>query len=415
LRVGDVQGRPLNPNLGDTAGALASYTKSIALFESLAGAGGDASMQRERANAYVRMSEVLSSTGDTAKALEFAKKGLALQRESTGSAASIEARNALAATHSRVGDLLSATGDTRGALEERRRSLALMEAIAAVSPADPVTIRQLGVAYHKLGNSLGNPNYPNVGEFEGALEELEKSGAVFRKGVALHPNNAVFRRNLGIIDSNVADVLLALKRPAEALQRQLEARATFESLAAADPTNVAARDDVAISQSKIAEMLDANGRSKEAVGEFQRALAIHQQLAAADPQNRKFTLEVASDHNRLATAQMKVGLRAPSLSNHTSAVTMSRELSAANPGNVELRVAVALALTGRGDAWALFAKPPSATRAADLANAERDYREAVMILEKLHEEEVIGGTDVETLDNARKELSRIRGELGRGK
>ena len=25
LRVGDVQGRPLNPNLGDTAGALASY------------------------------------------------------------------------------------------------------------------------------------------------------------------------------------------------------------------------------------------------------------------------------------------------------------------------------------------------------------------------------------------------------
>ena len=29
VRVGDVQGRPLNPNLGDTAGALASYRKSV--------------------------------------------------------------------------------------------------------------------------------------------------------------------------------------------------------------------------------------------------------------------------------------------------------------------------------------------------------------------------------------------------
>ena len=35
VRVGDVQGRPLNPNLGDTAGALASYRKSAALYESL--------------------------------------------------------------------------------------------------------------------------------------------------------------------------------------------------------------------------------------------------------------------------------------------------------------------------------------------------------------------------------------------
>ena len=32
---------------------------------------------------------------------------------------------------------------------------------------------------------------------------------------------------------------------------------------------------------------------------------------------------------------------------------MSRELSKANPSNVELQIAVALALTGRADAYAL--------------------------------------------------------------
>ena len=35
VRVGDVQGRPLNPNLGDSPGALASYQKSVDLYESL--------------------------------------------------------------------------------------------------------------------------------------------------------------------------------------------------------------------------------------------------------------------------------------------------------------------------------------------------------------------------------------------
>ena len=35
VKVGDVQGRPFNPNLGDTAGARASYDKAVAIYESL--------------------------------------------------------------------------------------------------------------------------------------------------------------------------------------------------------------------------------------------------------------------------------------------------------------------------------------------------------------------------------------------
>jgi tetratricopeptide (TPR) repeat protein len=287
-----------------------------------------------------------------------------------------------------------------------------MEAIAATGPSEVANIRQLGVAHQKLGNSLGNPNYPNIGDPQGALEQLEKSAAVFRNGLAVHPHNALFRRNLGIVDSNVSDVLQTLDRRPEALARQRQALATFEALANADPTNVAARNDVAISQSKIAEMLDAAGQSAEAVRQYEQALATHLTLSASDPGNRAFKLEVASDHNRLATVQAKLGLRTQALSHHTSAVTMSRELAAGNPGNVELRVAVALALAGRGDAYVQFAAGRSATRLQDLASAEKDYAEAVQILEKLQQEQAIEGTDVTTLENARKELARIRQELG---
>jgi hypothetical protein len=54
--------------------------------------------------------------------------------------------------------------------------------------------------------------------------------------------------------------------------------------------------------------------------------------------------------------------------------------------------------------------PPPATRADDLRAAERDYVEAVDILQKLKDEGSIAGTDIEYLDNARAELEKIRGE-----
>ena len=48
---------------------------------------------------------------------------------------------------------------------------------------------------------------------------------------------------------------------------------------------------------------------------------------------------------------------------------------------------------------------------ADWTAAERDYAEGVRLLEALEKRGSIGGTDLETLEAARKELVRIRGHL----
>jgi eukaryotic-like serine/threonine-protein kinase len=422
LKIGDVQGRPFNPNLGDTAGALASYRKAVSTYDALGAAtSGDPAFRRELALACQRLSEILSATGDTKGALAQARRSLQLLEQPVDPASPGEEPRAaelgreLAASYSRVGDLLSATGDTAGALEHRRRSLAVMEAVAAIAPDEIDTIRQLAIAHSKLGNQLGNPNYPNVNDVTGALDHLERAVAGFRKGLGAHPSNAIFRRNLAIASSNVADVLRALDRPADALARQREALASFEALAAADPANAAAKNDVAISVSKVAEMLDTGGRSAEAVREFQRALDIHLELAAADPANESMKLELASDYNRLATAQVKLGAREPALANHTRAVDMARELQQKNEANVELRVALGLALAGRADAYAAFARtrPIRPTSAADLEAAERDYAASVAIFTALQQAGSIQGTDLETLENNRRALEKVRAERAR--
>jgi non-specific serine/threonine protein kinase/serine/threonine-protein kinase len=412
LKVGDVQGRPLYPNLGDTAGALVSYRKAATIYESLgAPTAADVELRREAATAYLRLSAVLTSTGDTASSLDFARRALALQDQTTDASSSATARRALAASHSRVGDLLSATGDTRAALVERRTALAMMEALAAQPPPETDTLRQLGVAHQKLANQLGNPNYPNIDDRAGALDHITRSMTIFRDLAAANPDNALFKRLLAVVHSNTADILRALDRPSEALTRQGEALAAFESLAAIDASNAAAKNDVAISRSKMAEMLDASGKPDEARREYQRALEIHQRLAAFDPPNTSLRMEVASDYNRLATLQTKQGDRAPALENHGYAVTMTRALTEAAPANAEYRVALALALSGRGDAYARFARATkSPTRAGDLALAERDYVETVAILGDLQRKGAIEGTDLTTLESARAELAKISAE-----
>ena len=413
VKVGDVQGRPFTPNIGDTAGALESYRKAVALYESITGpAAGDEALRRELAYAYMRLSDVLTAAGDTAGSLSFAQKSLGIEKAISSDATDTPAaRRALAASYTRVGDMLAATGDVTAALEHRRTALAIMESVIVAAPEDLANIRQLGVAYQKLGNTLGNPNAPNIGDHAGALAALERSAETFRNASARHPSNAMLRRNHAVAESNAADVLFAMKRFDDALARERRSLAVYEAQAKTDPTNAAAQNDLAIGYSKIGQLLEAIGRTAEGLAEQQRASAIHRRLVAADPTSSDMKQELASDMNREATLQAKLGIREPSLANHTRAVEMSRELTAANPADYEVRFALALALGGRADAYLLFARAPRpAARAADLAAAERDYAEALDIYAKLQAAGTFTADDKQYADNARAQLEKIRAE-----
>ena len=231
------------------------------------------------------------------------------------------------ASYTRVGDMLAATGNVTGALEHRRTALALMESVIAAAPDDIANIRQLGVAYQKLGNTLGNPNAPNIGDHAGGLAALERSSEIFRNASTKYPSNAMFRRNHAVAESNAADILFAMKRGDEALARERRSLAVYEAQATADPTNAAAQNDLALGYSKVAQLLEAMGKTADGLAEQQRATEIHRQLAAADPHSSDMKQELASDHNREATLQAKLGMREASLANHARAVDISRELT----------------------------------------------------------------------------------------
>ncbi|MGE3887800.1 MAG: protein kinase [Vicinamibacterales bacterium] len=405
LRVGDVQGRPLNPNLGDTAGALASYRKSVELYDSLGVTeASPLDLRRDTATALLRLSEALAASGDTRAAMQAVRRATDLQRDVAADPSAPDAAlRDLAVAYSRLGDMLAATGETAQAVEQHRLALAVMQTVSARAPDEPANLRQLGVAHHKLGNALGNPNYPNLGDHEGALAEMRQSVAVFERATARHPDSALFKRNLAVARSNAADILVALGRRQEAMAEERRALETYEAQAREDPSNAAAKNDLAIAYYKQAEMLDAEGRTREALAAIERAAALQDQLAAADPGNARARAETATNYAMRGQLLAKLGQRASALADLDRAVTITRTLSGGNPDNVELRVSVALALIGRADALSALEKArPSGP--GDRERARRDYTEAVEILAALHQAGAIEGTDVATLERARGQL-----------
>src|SRR5262249_30338690 len=136
-RVGDVQGRPLQPNLGDTAGALASYRKAEAILTRLAA--------RET-------------------------EGILLQHER------IDLSN-------RIGAVLEAGGKVEEALGVYSRALAQSERIASRQPANTRALMETGVLSETLARILATRNPAKADSYS------EKGVAAFESLLTGAPTN----------------------------------------------------------------------------------------------------------------------------------------------------------------------------------------------------------------------------------
>ena len=171
VKVGDVQGRPLKPNLGDRAGALAAIEGGRDLRSARRRRRRDGAVRRasRRPRAPERR---VAAAGKTDDSLTFARKGLRSSRTVVGSRPFTRGAAALVASYSPRRRYAGGDRHVTAALGPAHRS-AIIESGAAAAPHDVPNFRQLGVAYQKLGNTLGNPNSP-TSAIAGALEALDR-------------------------------------------------------------------------------------------------------------------------------------------------------------------------------------------------------------------------------------------------
>ncbi|MGH9934643.1 MAG: protein kinase domain-containing protein, partial [Blastocatellia bacterium] len=389
LKVGDVRGRPGFANLGDKAGALESYRKSLAIREALLNAdAGAAQFRRDQAATHDRVGDLLRTTGDTPGALRHYQQSLALRQslilDPPSDPKDMPARLDLASSYQRIGDVLAMTGKRAEALENQRRALAVFEQAVAAGPDDKRVRRDLFIGHVKMGDRLAG-----AGDRTSALEHYRHALQIASALAASDPDNAKAKRELAVCHDKVGNILVASNSPGDpagALESYRQAFAIREKLSLADPSNVEASRDLATSHVKIGETLVKLGRTAEALQPYRAALKIDEALSAPDPNNAQHRLDCAYDYEKIGDLLARTGDLNGAIEQHRQAERVRRDVSNADRENEEVKRDLAGSQARLGESHAILAeksRPYSAKQAELWREARKWYQQSAGVWAEL--------------------------------
>lgn len=369
-KVGDVQGNPTNANLGDTAGALASYRKALTIAEAL----------------------VVAHPSDA------------------------EAQKSLALTYQKLSDLQGWTGDLNGAVESARKSVAFFTVLAEADATNLRTRQSRAISHIKLGDILGNPLFPNTGNRAEALEQYQQSLALWQSLHASDSSDFTTRRYLGLIHERIGTMQQQQGSLAEALVSYQQSLVIRESVAADNPTNTDARRDLGVGYEKIADVLATKGDATRALEYSRKSLAIFEALSAADPNNVNASRSLSISFENVGEVLLRTGDAAGALENYQKSLAIVERLQTTGASNVQLRRDLGRLYSKLGGACAALAA------AAGTPNTQRidRRRQAVAWQEKslnlwldLRNRNLLRGDDLQQADKVSQELEKSKAELAK--
>ncbi len=408
-KVGDVQGYPFEANLGDTAGALTSYRKALAICEALVkDHPKDAGMQRDLLVSYERIGDVLQAMGDTAGALDMQRKALSY---SLPLAAAHPDDGGLRRTvmigHLKVGQLVAQTGDTAVALEHFRQSLELAEKSVAADPSNVRARSDHALMLNKVADML-----MAGGDAAGALENYRKGLAIREAIVAEDPTNGPARRSVATSNEKIADTLASMGNVAEALAYQRKTLASDEALAAADPANIDAQFDLGIGYSNIAELFARSGDRRAALDHYRKGLAILERIVGENPDNAEMKSYLADSLIKIGKVYATGDEAAKALESVNRGRAILESLASADVENAELRTALADSYAASGD---VEAKLATSRQSIDHWRAARTwYGRSLEVYNDLRNRDLLQANSADDLDEVTRKLAECDTRLAGG-
>jgi tetratricopeptide (TPR) repeat protein len=280
-KVGDVQGNPYQPNLGDVAGARRSYATAIGLLDPVV-ASRDASDEDRAllANALLVAGGIELSADGAKRAIPMSERGLELRKALAASDPTPARREELAAAWQYTSYSLSAGGRHEDAIDALRQQESILRELLAANP-DAVQLRRAWA----MNRYLTANELENKGDDGAAKESYAEAIDVRRALLAEDPTNTGLRRDLAWALMDLGNLFRRLEELAAADAVGREVLAIHESLAAADPENTDARVGVEMAQINLGDLLVRTGKPEEALEHLSAAVEIGESVVAADPTN----------------------------------------------------------------------------------------------------------------------------------
>ena len=300
LRLGDVQGRALEANESDYAGALRSYRHSLSLLRaSLAATPRDADTRRDLIVNCGKLSDLLWHTGDAAGALSFSQQTVANSQILTASDLANRRYQALLATS--LTDygykLFKIRGATDEGLKYMRRSMASLQALSAADPTNQRLLRTLSLAYGRTAEMMLHER-----RYEEALAKDKDALGLLVALKSAVPENADFPHLAAFSQHDIATVLTAMGRLDEAERAEQIALTQFRALAEADPGIAEYHTDVSRALAGMAAVASRRNQPDRAIEWLDGAFRETARVPASESDSGYFRLEKATQESLLGAA-----------------------------------------------------------------------------------------------------------------
>ncbi|HEX9962645.1 MAG TPA: protein kinase [Pyrinomonadaceae bacterium] len=312
MKIGDVQGQAYDANLGDTAGAIESYRKAVALLENAAAQNqGDLKIENELATSYQKISSLIGRGGNRRESFEFAEKAVALgERLAAANPSDNEQRLKLAGFYLYLGDNLPDEFGSEASIEIYQKGLRVAETAYEIEPEKPLSVRRVTALTQRIGfrNFLLAENAA-AGDGDRALEFYQVSRKFYyrshetaKKLFALDEQNAVYRRTLSSTKLNLSQAERELGETDAALAAQREVLRELALVAESDAANIEAKNDLANVHDDIARTFAKRGQFADAFNHFRQAHALLDTAIEKNPNSREFFISRYNSVTRLGDA-----------------------------------------------------------------------------------------------------------------
>jgi serine/threonine protein kinase/tetratricopeptide (TPR) repeat protein len=277
-RLGDVQGGPGAPHLGDTAGALQSYRKAIAFYRAVTAVRPrDAHAQLQLGVCYNKAARALEHSGDVATTVadfevahQAAEAALALAPDDPASTVLL-----IDIETSQIGVLRRHRG-MAGAMQSSRAALDRASDAARRWPQNGEVRRCLGNAYQEFASCLRHS-----GDLPGALEYQRKALAVREALLADEPRTPAGGWNVAGTHFYIARVLMEMARREEAAAELRKVEAMGEGLAQADPKDMEVQRGLLLAETELCALLPSTSSARDTLPTCRRLVARAEAFALA--------------------------------------------------------------------------------------------------------------------------------------
>lgn len=281
LKIGQVQGRPNTPNLGDRDGAINSFRRAKALLAPLAtGTNTPADVFSGYLDSMRFLSETLGLMGESHHG-----EAIAEAREAVATAERfLSAHPTVEQAHSFVASANFAIAIRLGWPESQpywAKAGAEYEALLASSPDNPAWQRNAALVEKYVG-SFFEGNEP-----EAAFPHYQRALELDQKRFDHAPTDRVVQFDVGVDLSNLAYVQWRRKDLTNAIALYTRCLEIRERLLATDPKDSLSREKLAVVYKQLGNVYQDKGEPKMALDHYRLAIERLNQLPSLSPPSRE--------------------------------------------------------------------------------------------------------------------------------